>query len=120
MNQLDKNTLVITEVPFGTTTTSLIDTILKANEKGKIKIKKIDDNTAADVEILIRLPGGISPDKTIVGGCGCARNDWRISQSARTGDAPSVDDGPVGQGDDMYNGGSNLFRPLLRQRNVFE
>jgi len=65
MNQLDKNTLVITEVPFGTTTTSLIDSILKANEKGKIKIKKIEDNTAADVEILIRLPGGISPDKTI-------------------------------------------------------
>jgi topoisomerase-4 subunit A len=65
MNQQDKNTLVITEVPFGTTTTSLIDSILKANEKGKIKIKKIEDNTAADVEILIHLPGGISPDKTI-------------------------------------------------------
>jgi topoisomerase IV subunit A len=65
MNQQDKNTLVITEIPFGTTTTSLIDSILKANEKGKIKIKKIEDNTAADVEILIHLPGGISPDKTI-------------------------------------------------------
>ncbi len=65
INQLDKNTLVITEIPFGTTTTSLIETILKANEKGKIKIKKIDDNTAAEVEIQIHLPPGISPDKTI-------------------------------------------------------
>src|SRR5690606_35526325 len=61
----DKNTLVIREIPFGTDTTSLIDSILKANEKGKIKIKKIDDNTAAEVEIQIHLPQGISPDKTI-------------------------------------------------------
>ena len=65
INQLDKNTLVITEIPFGTTTTSLIDSILKANDKGKIKIKRIEDNTAAEVEILIHLPSGISPDKTI-------------------------------------------------------
>ena len=60
-----KNTLVITEIPFSTTTQSLIDSILKANDKGKIKIKKIEDNTAAEVEILIHLPSGISPDKTI-------------------------------------------------------
>jgi len=65
INQHDKNTLVIKEIPFGTTTTSLIDSILKANDKGKIKIKKIEDNTAAEVEILIHLPSGISPDKTI-------------------------------------------------------
>ncbi|PKA84082.1 topoisomerase-4 subunit A [Ulvibacter sp. MAR_2010_11] len=65
INQLDKNTLVITEIPFGTNTSSLIDSILKANDKGKIKLKKIEDNTAAEVEILIHLPGGISPDKTI-------------------------------------------------------
>lgn len=65
INQLDKNTLVITEIPFSTTTTSLIESILKANEKGKIKIKKIEDNTAATVEILIHLPPGTSPDKTI-------------------------------------------------------
>ncbi|WP_034258437.1 DNA gyrase/topoisomerase IV subunit A [Altibacter lentus] len=63
--QHDKNTLVVREIPFGTTTTSLIESILKANEKGKIKIKKIEDNTAAQVEIMIHLPGGISPDKTI-------------------------------------------------------
>ncbi len=65
ISQLNKNTLVITEVPFGTTTSSLIDSILKANEKSKIRIKKIEDNTAAEVEILIHLPAGISPDKTI-------------------------------------------------------
>ena len=65
ISQLDKSTLVITEIPFGTNTTSLIDSILKANEKGKIKIRKIDDNTASEVEILVHLPSGISPDKTI-------------------------------------------------------
>lgn len=65
ISQQDKNTLVITEIPFSTNTSTLIDSILKANDKGKIKIKKIEDNTAADVEILIHLPPGISPDKTI-------------------------------------------------------
>ncbi|WP_179334786.1 DNA gyrase/topoisomerase IV subunit A [Winogradskyella costae] len=65
ISQRDKNTLMITEIPFGTTTSSLIDSILKANDKGKIKIKKIEDNTAAEVEILIHLPAGLSPDKTI-------------------------------------------------------
>ncbi|MEO4004712.1 MULTISPECIES: DNA gyrase/topoisomerase IV subunit A [unclassified Flavobacterium] len=63
--QLDKQTLVITQIPFSTNTTSLIDSILKANDKGKIKIKKIEDNTAAEVEILIHLPPGVSPDKMI-------------------------------------------------------
>ena len=62
---MDKTTLLISEIPFGTTTSSLIDSILKANEKGKIKIKKIDDNTASNVEILVYIPNGISPDKTI-------------------------------------------------------
>jgi Icc-related predicted phosphoesterase len=56
---------VITQIPFSTNTSTLIDSILKANEKGKIKIKKIEDNTAAEVEILIHLPPGVSPDKTI-------------------------------------------------------
>ena len=65
ISQHEKNTLVITEIPFGTNTGSLIDSILKANDKGKIKIKKIEDNTAKDVEILIHIPSGISPDKTI-------------------------------------------------------
>ncbi|GAA4885227.1 DNA gyrase/topoisomerase IV subunit A [Flaviramulus aquimarinus] len=65
ISQLNKNTLIITELPFGTTTSSLIDSILKANDKGKIKVKKIEDNTAAEVEILVHLPSGLSPDKTI-------------------------------------------------------
>ena len=65
IGQLDKQTLVITQIPFSTNTSTLIDSILKANEKGKIKIKKIEDNTAAEVEILIHLPAGVSPDKTI-------------------------------------------------------
>lgn len=65
IHQQDKNTLVITEIPFGTNTSSLIDSILKANDKGKIKIKKIDDNTSAEVEIHVHIPSGLSPDKTI-------------------------------------------------------
>ncbi|MEF8983389.1 MAG: DNA gyrase/topoisomerase IV subunit A [Bacteroidales bacterium] len=61
----DKKTLAITEIPYGKTTNSLIDSILKANDKGKIKIKKIDDNTAENVEILIHLANGASADKTL-------------------------------------------------------
>ena len=65
ISQIDKNILAITEIPYGTNTSNLIDSILKANDKGKIKIKKIEDNTAAEVEILIHLPSNISPDRTI-------------------------------------------------------
>ncbi|WP_423818935.1 DNA gyrase/topoisomerase IV subunit A [Salinimicrobium sp. TIG7-5_MAKvit] len=65
ISQLDKHTLVIKEIPFSTNTSTLIDSILKANDKGKIKIKKIEDNTSSEVEILIHLPPGMSPDKTI-------------------------------------------------------
>ncbi|MCD4774202.1 MAG: DNA gyrase/topoisomerase IV subunit A, partial [Bacteroidales bacterium] len=65
ISQQDKKTLVINEIPFGTTTSNLIDSILSANEKGKIKIRKIDDNTAENVEILIYLSPGVSPDQTI-------------------------------------------------------
>ncbi len=65
IQQESKNILKISEIPYGTNTSSLIDSILKANDKGKIKIKKIEDNTAAEVEILVHLPGGLSPDKTI-------------------------------------------------------
>lgn len=61
----DKKTLVITEIPYGKNTSTVIDSILKANEKGKIKIKKVDDNTAANVEIVVHLSGDVSPDKTI-------------------------------------------------------
>jgi len=65
INQLDKKTLVITEIPFGTTTSSLIESIISANDKGKIKIRKVEDNTSENVEIMVHLPAGVSPDKTI-------------------------------------------------------
>jgi len=65
IHQNDKTTLKITELPFTTTTTSLISSILKANDKGKIKVKKVEDNTAENVEILVNIPAGISPEKTI-------------------------------------------------------
>ncbi|MDR1848306.1 MAG: DNA gyrase/topoisomerase IV subunit A [Bacteroidales bacterium] len=65
MKIIDKRSIVITEIPFGTTTDSLIASIVKANEKGKIKIKKIDDNTAREAEIVITLPQDTSPDQTI-------------------------------------------------------
>lgn len=65
IGKIDNKTLVITELPYGKTTGGVIDSILKANEKGKIKIKKVDDNTAESVEILIYLAPGISSDKTI-------------------------------------------------------
>ena len=61
----DAKTLIINEIPFGTTTSSLIDSILKANDKGKIKVKKIEDNTSSSAEIIIHLASGVSPDKTI-------------------------------------------------------
>ena len=60
-----RKAIVITEIPYGTTTADLKDSIVKANEKGKIKIKKVDDNTAAEAEIVVYLPSGISPDQTI-------------------------------------------------------
>lgn len=65
ISQLDKKTLVITEIPYSTTTGSIIESIIKANDKGKIKIKKVEDNTAENVEILIHLQTGVSPDTTI-------------------------------------------------------
>ena len=65
IEKIDNKTLAIREIPFGKTTTSLIDSILKANEKGKIKIRKVDDNTAANVEILVHLTPGVSSDKAI-------------------------------------------------------
>ncbi len=65
INKLDNKTLVVTDLPFGKTTGSLIESILKANEKGKINIKKVEDNTSANVEILIHLESKTSSDKTI-------------------------------------------------------
>ncbi|HUR31095.1 MAG TPA: DNA gyrase/topoisomerase IV subunit A, partial [Saprospiraceae bacterium] len=65
IDKLDKSTLVIREVPYGVTTGALMDSIVKASEKGQIKIKKLNDNTAAEVEIIIELQPGVSPDQTI-------------------------------------------------------
>jgi topoisomerase-4 subunit A len=65
LEKIDKNTIAITEVPFGKTTHALCDSILKAKEKGKIKIKKIDDLTTSQANIIIHLPNDVSPDKTI-------------------------------------------------------
>jgi topoisomerase-4 subunit A len=65
IEEMDKKTLLVKDVPYGVTTTQLIDSILKANEQGKIKVRKVTDNTAADVEIQIDLAPGISPDITI-------------------------------------------------------
>ena len=65
IEKLDNKTLVIREIPYGKTTTTLIDSILKAIEKGKIKARKVEDNTAAEVEILVHLAPGISSDKTL-------------------------------------------------------
>ena len=65
INKIDNRTLAITELPFGKTTTSVIDSILRAVDKGKIKIRKVDDNTSANVEIIVHLPAGVSSDRTI-------------------------------------------------------
>lgn len=65
ISKLDNKTLVISEIPYGKTTSTLIESILRANDKGKIKIKKVDDNTARNVEILVHLAPGVSSDKTI-------------------------------------------------------
>jgi len=65
IKKLDNKTLIVHEIPFGTTTGSLIESIIKANDKGKIKVKKIEDNTAANAEIQIHLAPGVSPDKTL-------------------------------------------------------
>ena len=65
IEKLNKNTLLIKELPYGVTTSNLQDSIVKANEKGKIKVKKVIDNTAADVEVRVELANGVSPDLTI-------------------------------------------------------
>ena len=82
IQKVNKNTLVISEIPYGVTTGDLIDSILKANEKGKIKIRKIDDNTAEQAEIVIQLYNDTSPDKTIDALYACT--DCEISLSPNT------------------------------------
>lgn len=78
----DKRTLVITEIPFGKTTPIIIESIIKASEKGKIKIRRIDDNTAEHAEIAISLPNDVSPDKTIDALYACTDCEVSISPNA--------------------------------------
>jgi topoisomerase IV subunit A len=108
----DKKTLAITEIPFGTTTGSLIDSVISANDKGKIKIKKIEDNTAKDVEIMIHLAPGISPDVTI--DALYAFTDCEISISPNT--CVIQDDKPRFMSvNDMLTESTHYTKELLKQ-----
>ncbi|WP_183576654.1 DNA gyrase/topoisomerase IV subunit A [Mucilaginibacter sp. X5P1] len=108
----DKKTLAITEIPFSTTTGSLIDSIISANDKGKIKIKKIEDNTAQNVEIMIHLAPGISPDVTI--DALFAFTDCEVSISPNT--CVIQDDKPRFMSvNDMLSESTHFTRELLKQ-----
>lgn len=112
IEELDKKTIVIRDVPYGVTTTQLMDSIVKANDNGKIKIKKVTDNTAKEVEIAVELAPGISPDQTI--DALYAFTDCEVSISPNT--CVIVDNRPI------FTGASDLLRlstdktvDLLRQ-----
>ena len=108
----DKKTLAITEIPFTTTTGGLIDSVIAANDKGKIKIKKIEDNTAKDVEIVIHLAPGISPDVTI--DALYAFTDCEVSISPNT--CVIQDDKPRFMSvNDMLTESTHYTRDLLKQ-----
>jgi topoisomerase IV subunit A len=112
ITERDKKTLAITEIPFGTTTGSLIDSVISANDKGKIKIKKIEDNTAKDVEIMIHLAPGISPDVTI--DALFAFTDCEVSISPNT--CVIQDDKPRFMSvNDMLAESTHYTRELLKQ-----
>ena len=112
IRKVDKNTLVITEIPYGTTTGDLIDSILKANEKGKIKIRKIDDNTAEQAEIVIQLYNDTSPDKTIDALYACT--DCEINISPNT--CVIKDKKPLFIGvDDILRDNTERTRELMRR-----
>ena len=107
-----RKAIVITELPYSVTTDVLIDSIVKANEKGKIKIKKVDDNTAAEVEIVVYLPGGVSPDQTI--DALYAFTNCQISFSPQT--CVIVDEKPVFMtASDILRHNTMRTRDLLRQ-----
>jgi topoisomerase-4 subunit A len=108
----DKKTLVITEIPFTTTTGSLIDSVINANDKGKIKIKKIEDNTAQNVEVVIHLAPGISPDVTI--DALYAFTDCEVSISPNT--CVIQDDKPRFMSvNDMLTESTHFTKELLKQ-----
>ena len=107
-----RKAIVISELPYTVTTDILIDSILKANEKGKIKIKKVDDNTAAEVEIVVYLPSGVSPDQTI--DALYAFTSCQISFSPQT--CVIVNDKPVFMtASDILRHNTMRTRDLLRQ-----
>lgn len=112
IEQVDKNTLAIRDLPYGVTTTSLIDSIIKANDKGKIKIKKVVDNTAQHVEILIDLAPNTSPDVTI--GALYAFTNCEVSISPNA--CVIIDDKPhFGSVEDLLRTSTGHTRELLRQ-----
>lgn len=107
-----RKAIIITELPYTVTTDVLIDSILKANEKGKIKIKKVDDNTAAEVEIVVYLPAGVSPDQTI--DALYAFTNCQISFSPQT--CVIVDEKPVFMtASDILRHNTMRTKDLLRQ-----
>ena len=107
-----RKAIVISELPYTVTTDVLIDSIVKANEKGKIKIKKVDDNTAAEVEIVVYLPAGVSPDQTI--DALYAFTSCQISFSPQT--CVIVDDKPVFMtASDILRHNTMRTKDLLRQ-----
>ena len=107
-----RKAIVITELPYSVTTDTLIDSILKANEKGSFKIKKVDDNTAAEVEIVVYLPSGVSPDQTI--DALYAFTNCQISFSPQT--CVIVDDKPVFMTtSDILRHNTMRTKDLLRQ-----
>jgi len=112
IEELDKKTLFVRDVPYGVTTTQLIDSIIKANDSGKIKIKKVIDNTAKDVEVEIQLAPGVSPDKTI--DALYAFTDCEVSISPNA--CVIVDDKPVFLGvDELLRISTEKTKDLLRQ-----
>ena len=112
IEQRDKSTLAITELPYGTTTDNLIDSILKANDKGKIQIKKVIDNTAAEVEILLELPSGVSPDVSLDALYAFTNCEVSISPSA----VVIIDDKPIFCGvEELLKLSTERTRELLRQ-----
>lgn len=112
IEELDKKTLFVKDVPYGVTTNQLIDSIIKANDSGKIKIKKVIDNTAKDVEVEIQLAPGVSPDKTI--DALYAFTDCEVSISPNA--CVIVDDKPVFIGvDELLKLSTEKTKELLRQ-----
>jgi len=115
IEEVDKKTIRITDVPYGVTTTQLMDSIVKANDQGKIKIKKVTDNTAADVEITVELAPGISPDITI--DALYAFTDCEVSISPNT--CVILDEKPVFVGaSDLLRISTDNTKDLLRQEEL--